>query len=175
MTICCLSSRYDLNHSFAIPLIPFQVLNNILWFTVSKALRRAVQYALDSGFTETLELKSVQEGALLNFVKREDVNCGAADWTREIFNLTTGAQSLNIYTVKVFEYSKAAVLVVVCPLSALLDSKDLDRGFAAYNRSCDAKKKTLWHPARVASDQWCSSLVAHRKFINPVISFWKYL
>ena len=46
-----------------------------------RAFRGAVQYALDTGFTEILELKHVQEEARCV--------CGAADWKREIFNLPT--------------------------------------------------------------------------------------
>ena len=38
-----------------------------------RAFRGAVQYALNSGFSEILELKPVQEEVLLHFIKREDV------------------------------------------------------------------------------------------------------
>ena len=38
-----------------------------------RAFRGAAQYALDTGFTEILKIKPVQEEALLHFVKREDV------------------------------------------------------------------------------------------------------
>ena len=38
-----------------------------------RAFRGAIQYALNSGFLEILELRPVQEEALLHFIKREDV------------------------------------------------------------------------------------------------------
>ena len=38
-----------------------------------RAFRGAVQYALKSGFSKILELRPVQEEALLHFIKREDV------------------------------------------------------------------------------------------------------
>ena len=77
-----------------------------------------VQYALDTGFTEILESKPVQEEALLHFVKREDVfavlptGCGKS----LIFQLVPKVcEYLHDHG---FEYPKAAILVVVCPLSA---------------------------------------------------------
>ena len=87
-----------------------------------RAFRGAVQYALDTGFTEILELKPVQEEALLHFVKREYVfavlptECGKS----LIFQLVPKVcEYLHDHG---FEYPKAAILVVVCPLSALIDS-----------------------------------------------------
>ena len=38
-----------------------------------RAFRGAIQYALNSVFSEILELSPVQEEALLHFIKREDV------------------------------------------------------------------------------------------------------
>ena len=38
-----------------------------------RAFRGAAQFALDSGFSNILELKPVQEEALLHFIKRKDV------------------------------------------------------------------------------------------------------
>ena len=38
-----------------------------------RAFRGAIQYALNSGFSEILELRPVQEEALLHFIKHEDV------------------------------------------------------------------------------------------------------
>ena len=77
---------------------------------------------MDTGFTEILELKPVQEEALLHFVKREDVfavlptECGKS----LIFQLVPKVcEYLHDHG---FEYPKAAILVVVCPLSALIDS-----------------------------------------------------
>ena len=90
-----------------------------------RAFWGAAQYALDTGFTEILELKPVQEEALLHFVKREDV----------FVVLPTGCGKLLIFqhVPKVYEclhdqgfkYPKAAILVVFCPLSALLDSHQI--------------------------------------------------
>ena len=40
-----------------------------------RAFRGSIQYALNCGFSEILELKPVQEEALLHFIKREDVFC----------------------------------------------------------------------------------------------------
>ena len=87
-----------------------------------RAFRGAVQYALDTGFTEILELKPVQEEAMLHFVKREDVftvlptGCGKS----LIFQLMP--KVCEYLHDRGFEYPKAAILVVVCPLSALIDS-----------------------------------------------------
>ena len=78
-----------------------------------KAFRGAVQYALDTGFTEILELKPVQEEALLHFVKREDVfavlptGCGKS----LIFQLVPKVcEYLHDHD---FEYPKAVILDVV--------------------------------------------------------------
>ena len=38
-----------------------------------RAFRGAIQYALNSGFSDILELRPVQEEASLHFIKREDV------------------------------------------------------------------------------------------------------
>ena len=76
---------------------------------------------MDTGFTEILELKPVQEEALLHFVKREDVfavlptGCGKS----LIFQLVPKVcEYLHDHG---FDYPKAAILVV-CPLGALIDS-----------------------------------------------------
>jgi len=57
--------------------------------TSREHLRAQFEYALDTGFIEILELKPVQEDALLPFG-------GAADWMRQIFNLLTRASILRI-------------------------------------------------------------------------------
>ena len=78
---------------------------------------------MDTGFTEILELKPVQEEALLHFVKREDVfavlptGCGKS----LIFQLVP--KVCEYFHDHGFEYPKAAILVAVCPLSALIDSR----------------------------------------------------
>jgi len=87
-----------------------------------RAFRGAFQYALDTGFTEILELKPGQEEALLYFVEREGV----------FAMLPTGCGKSLIFpfVLKVceylhdqgFEYPRAAILDVVCPLSAPIDS-----------------------------------------------------
>lgn len=85
-----------------------------------RAFRGAVQYSLDSGFNEIFELKPVQEEALLHFVKREDVfavlptGCGKS----LIFQLVP--KVCEYLHDQGFQYPKAAILVVVCPLSALI-------------------------------------------------------
>ena len=89
---------------------------------LERAFRGAVQYALDTGFTEILQLKPVQEEALLHFVKREDVfavlptGCGKS----LIFQLVP--KVCECLHDQGFQYPKAAILVVICPLSALIDS-----------------------------------------------------
>jgi len=61
----------------------------------------AVQYALNTGFTNILELKAVQEEALLNIIKREDVlavlpnGCGKSS----IFQLVP--KSVHIWLIEV--------------------------------------------------------------------------
>ena len=83
--------------------------------------RHVVQYALDAGFSDILDLKPVQEEALLHFIKRENAfvllltGCGKS----LIFQLVPKVCAyLHDHG---FEYPKAAILVVVCPLSALID------------------------------------------------------
>ena len=49
-----------------------------------RGFRGAVQYALNTGFSDLLELKPVQEGALLHFIKREDVFAVPANWMWKI-------------------------------------------------------------------------------------------
>ena len=54
------------------------------------AFQGAVQYSLDTGFTEILEFKVLQEEALPHLASLRQAwrcACGAADWMREIFNL----------------------------------------------------------------------------------------
>lgn len=88
-----------------------------------RAFRGAVQYSLDSGFNEIFELKPVQEEALLHFVKREDVfavlptGCGKS----LIFQLVP--KVCEYLHDQGFQYPKAAILVVVCPLSLLHSSR----------------------------------------------------
>ena len=85
-----------------------------------RAFRGAIQYALHSGFSEILELTPVQEGALLRFMKREDVfealptGCGKY----LIFQLVPKV-SLYLHD-RGFSYPKAAIVLVICPLNALI-------------------------------------------------------
>ena len=85
-----------------------------------RAFRGAVQYALDTGFTEILVLKPVQGEALLHFVKWENVfavlpmGCGKSF----IFQLVP--KVCKCLHDQGFEYPKAAILVVICPLSVYL-------------------------------------------------------
>ena len=87
-----------------------------------RAFRGAIQYALNSGFSEILELRPVQEEALLHFIKREDVfavlptGCGKS----LIFQLVPKVCSY--LHDRGFSYPKAAIVVVICPLNALIDS-----------------------------------------------------
>ena len=87
-----------------------------------RAFQGAVQFALDSGFSNILELKPVQEEALLHFIKRKDVfavlptGCGKS----LIFQLVP--RTCAYLHDRGFNYPKAAVLVVVCPLTALIDA-----------------------------------------------------
>ena len=61
-----------------------------------RAFQSAIQYAQNSGFSEILELRPVQEEALLHFIKREDV-CGPANWMRQIFDISASAESLFVF------------------------------------------------------------------------------
>ena len=91
-----------------------------------RAFRGAIQYALNSGFSEILELRPVQEEALLHFIKREDVfavlptGCGKS----LIFQLVPKVCSY--LHDRGFSYPKAAIVVVICPLNALIDSHILE-------------------------------------------------
>ena len=86
-----------------------------------RAFRGAVQYALDTGFSDILEWKPVQEEALLHFIKREDVfavlpiGCGKSLIFQLVPKLCAHLHDQG------FGFPKAAILVVVCPLSALID------------------------------------------------------
>ena len=86
---------------------PFFVQYNLLWY---------------SGFPNILELKPVQEEALLHFIKRKDVfavlpaGCGNS----LIFQIVPRVCAyLNN---REFNNPKAAVLVVVCLLTTLIDA-----------------------------------------------------
>ena len=87
-----------------------------------RAFRGAVQFALDSGFSNILELKPVQEEALLHFIKRKDVfavlptGCGKS----LIFQIVPRVRAY--LHDRGFNFPKAAVSVVVCPLTALIDA-----------------------------------------------------
>ena len=50
-----------------------------------RAFQGAIQYALNSGFSEILELRPVQQEARI---------CGPANWMRQIFDISTCAESL---------------------------------------------------------------------------------
>ena len=86
------------------------------------AFRSAIQYALNSVFSEILELRPVQEEALLHFIKREDVfavlpnGCGQ----------TSDISVCSYLHDRGFSYPKAAIIVVICPLNALIDSHILE-------------------------------------------------
>ena len=87
-----------------------------------RAFRGAIQFAMDSGFSNILELKPVQEEALLHFIKRKDV----------LAVLPAGCGNSLIFQIvprvcaymhdREFNYPKTAVLVVVCLLTALINS-----------------------------------------------------
>ena len=98
------------------------------------SFQNAVRYALDSKFKGIQNLKQVQEETLFKFNQRNDVFSG----------LPTGCGKLMIFQLVLivcsylhdqgFKYLKNATLVVVCPLSALIDShfQELaDHGIAA--------------------------------------------
>ena len=92
-----------------------------------RAFRGAIQYTLNSGFSEILELRPVSEkGALLHFIKREDVfavlptGCGKS----LIFQIVPKVCSY--LHDRGFSYPKAAIVVVICPLYALIDSHILE-------------------------------------------------
>ena len=68
-----------------------------------RAFRGAIQYALNFGFSEILELRPVQEEALLHFIKRED--CFAV--------LPTGCgKSLIFQLVKFVKFVRICMIVV---------------------------------------------------------------
>ena len=87
-----------------------------------RAFRGAVQFALDSCFSNILELKPVQEETWLHFIKWKDVfavlpaGCGNS----LIFQIVPRVSAY--MHDREFNYPKAAVLVVVCPLTALIDA-----------------------------------------------------
>ena len=87
-----------------------------------RAFRGAVQFALDSCFSNILELKPVQEEAWLHFIKRKDVfavlPAGCGNYL--IFQIVPRV-SAYLHDQE-FNYPKVAVLVVVCPLTALIDA-----------------------------------------------------
>lgn len=75
-------------------------------------------------------MKSVQEKALLHFVKREN----AADWMPEIMIFQLVRKVCAYLHDQGFAYPKAAILNVIGPLSALIDShiqQHKDHGISA--------------------------------------------
>ena len=63
-----------------------------------RAFRGAIHYALNSGFSEILELRPVQEEALLHLIKSEDVFAVLpTGWMRQIFDISACAESLFVF------------------------------------------------------------------------------
>ena len=87
-----------------------------------RAFGGAVQFALDSGFSNILELKPVQEEALLHFIKWKDVFAVLPTGCREslIFQIVPRVCAYLHDLSRGFHYPKATVLVVVCSLTAWL-------------------------------------------------------
>ena len=88
----------------------------------SRSFRNAVHHALSSKFENGRQLKPVQEEALLQFIRRKEVFCV----------LSTGCgKSLTFQLVLLvcaylqnekFNYPEKPILLVICPLSALVES-----------------------------------------------------
>ena len=84
--------------------------------------RSAVTLALNSKFPEISVLKPKQEEALFGFLQRKDVfavlptGCGKS----LIFQLVPDVCSL--LQLQGLDYPKNAILIVICPLNALVDS-----------------------------------------------------
>ena len=132
-----------------------------------RAFRGAVQYALDTGFSDILEWKPVQEEALLHFIKREDVfavlptGCGKS----LIFQLVPKVCAY--FRNQGFGFPKAAILVVVCPLSALIGyhiQELKDHGISA----CSLADKDLTRSAGVSLlfSSFCSFSVIRAFSLN---------
>ena len=89
---------------------------------LSRSFQNAVRYALFSKFSEIRQLKPVQEEALFQFIQRKDVfsvlptGCGKS----LIFQVVPVVSSY--LHDQGFNYPKNAVLVVICPLSSLIES-----------------------------------------------------
>ena len=64
----------------------------------------AVQYALNSGFTNILELKAVQEEALLNIIKREDVLAVLPNGCGKSLMFQLVPKSVHICTIEVLNF-----------------------------------------------------------------------
>ena len=88
----------------------------------SHSFRNAVHHALSSKFENVRQLKPVQEEALLQFIRRKDVFCV----------LPTGCGKSLIFQLvplvcaylhnEKFNYPEKPILLVICPLSALVES-----------------------------------------------------
>ena len=88
----------------------------------SRSSRNAVHHALSSKFENVRQLKPVQEEALLQFIRRKDVFCV----------LPTGCGKSLIFQLvplvcaylhnEKFNYPEKPILLVICPLSALVES-----------------------------------------------------
>ena len=100
-------------------------------------------------FSNILELKPVQEEALLHFIKRKDV----------FAVLPTGCGKSLVFQIvprvcaylhdRGFNFPKAAVIVVVCPLTALLMHKD-HANVANKNYCRSIRRKENWEILHVA-------------------------
>ena len=88
----------------------------------SGSFRNAVHHALSSKFENVRQLKPVQEEELLQFIRRKDVFCV----------LPTGCGKSLIFQMvplvcaylhnEKFNYPEKPILLVICPLSALVES-----------------------------------------------------
>ena len=90
-----------------------------------RAFRGTIQPALNSEFSEILELRPVQEEALLHFIK-EDVfavlptGCGKSLTFQLVPKVCSYLHDCG------FSYPKAAIIVFIFPLNALIDSHILE-------------------------------------------------
>ena len=88
----------------------------------SRTFRNAVHHALSSKFENVRQLKPVQEEALLQFIRRKDVFCVLPTGRGKslIFKLVPLVCAY-LHNEK-FNYPETPILLVICPLSALVES-----------------------------------------------------
>ena len=88
----------------------------------SRSFRNAVHHALSSKFENGRQLKPVQEEALLQFIRRKEVFCVLSTGCEKSLTFQLVLLVCAYLQNEKFNYPEKPILLVICPLSALVES-----------------------------------------------------